>query len=162
MTIPAPYSSPEQQVQEGWIDYNGHMNVGYYGVAFDLGFDPFLDELGLTVAYRDSEMVSTFTVESHITYQGELMRDERFRVETQVVGYDEKRLHIFQRLIKTSDDSLSATVEWMVLHMDMKTRRVAPWKPEMLENIRDWYRAHKSLGSPAELNRVIGIKNQHD
>ena len=89
-----PYSCyRQQQVQEGWIDYNGHMNVGYYGVAFDLGFRPFPRRaMGLTREPTETrEMVSTFTVESHITYQAELMRDERFRVETQVVGYDEKR-----------------------------------------------------------------------
>ena len=98
MSIPTPYVSPEQTVQEGWIDYNGHMNVGYYGVALDLGFDPFLHALGLSEDYREKNQVSTFTVESHITYQAELMKDEAFRVETQVVGYDEKRIHIFQRL----------------------------------------------------------------
>ena len=162
MAIPAPYIAPQQHVQDGWIDYNGHMNVGYYGVAFDLGFDPFLEAMGLTHEYRDREMVSTFTVESHITYQAELMRGEAFRVETQVVGYDAKRVHIFQRMIKASDGALSATVEWMVLHMDMKTRRVAPWRPEALNNIQSWYRAYKELGEPAELNRVIGIKNSLD
>ena len=28
-----------------WIDYNGHMNVAYYLVAFDTGLDSFVDTL---------------------------------------------------------------------------------------------------------------------
>src|SRR5690242_2796218 len=35
------------KVEPAWIDYNGHMNVGYYVVAFDKGTDGLLDRLGL-------------------------------------------------------------------------------------------------------------------
>jgi acyl-CoA thioester hydrolase len=159
MTIPAPFVSAEQTVQDGWIDYNGHMNVGYYGVALDLGFDPFLDAIGFNEAYRSSNEVSSFTVESHMTYQAELMKGEPFTVETQILAYDEKRLHIFQRLVRSSDKATSATCEWMVLHMDMKERKVAPWTSAILENIAAWHETHKSLGVPSEVGRLIKVKN---
>ena len=35
----------EGKVLPAWIDYNGHMNVAYYLVAFDTGLDAFVDAL---------------------------------------------------------------------------------------------------------------------
>ena len=44
-----PYSVPfkmsEQTVKSDWIDYNGHMNVAYYTLAFDLSLDEFFENI---------------------------------------------------------------------------------------------------------------------
>ena len=32
---------PVEEVLEDWIDYNGHMNVAYYTLAFDRAIDLF-------------------------------------------------------------------------------------------------------------------------
>ena len=37
-----------QAVLEDWIDYNGHMNVAYYVMAFDHGVDQFMHQIGIT------------------------------------------------------------------------------------------------------------------
>ena len=34
---------PVEEVLEDWIDYNGHMNVAYYTLAFDRAIDLFLE-----------------------------------------------------------------------------------------------------------------------
>ena len=43
-----PYSTPiilpEQQVLKEWLDYNGHMNVAFYTLAFDKSLDIFLED----------------------------------------------------------------------------------------------------------------------
>ena len=52
MTHPDPLITRRLSVSPDWIDYNGHMNVGYYGVAFDKATDALLDLLGLGEAYR--------------------------------------------------------------------------------------------------------------
>lgn len=36
-----PFEPPGVCVKPEWIDYNGHMNVGYYHVAFDDASTPF-------------------------------------------------------------------------------------------------------------------------
>ena len=36
MTLPTPVRTAGAVVRPEWIDYNGHMNVGYYHVAFDV------------------------------------------------------------------------------------------------------------------------------
>ena len=31
----APFTAPDQTVEPGWIDYNGHLNMAFYNVLFD-------------------------------------------------------------------------------------------------------------------------------
>ena len=62
----------EGKVIPDWIDVNGHMNVAYYVKAFDLGVDEQWIQLGMTHEYIVSEQYSTFSVESHVTYQREI------------------------------------------------------------------------------------------
>ena len=46
-----------------WIDYNGHMNVAYYVLAFDHATDAFLDYVGLDQTYKKDANCTTFVVE---------------------------------------------------------------------------------------------------
>ncbi len=42
-------------VRPDWIDYNGHMNVAYYVLAFDLAIDALWARIGITDEYiRDT------------------------------------------------------------------------------------------------------------
>lgn len=41
---PAPVTIARQTVVAEWIDYNGHMNIGYYGIAFDRASDVLLSD----------------------------------------------------------------------------------------------------------------------
>ena len=40
----APLKLPTRKVLKSWIDYNGHMNVAYYTLAFDKALDDFLEK----------------------------------------------------------------------------------------------------------------------
>ena len=51
MDIPAPFDTYRDHVREEWIDYNRHMNVGYYVVVFDYATDAWLDFIGLTSSH---------------------------------------------------------------------------------------------------------------
>ena len=84
-----------------WIDVNGHMNVAYYLTAFDLAVDKQWIQLGITQEYIEVEHFSTFSVECHITYQQELKLDDEFQIESSILAYDEKRIHLFQTMAKT-------------------------------------------------------------
>ena len=45
--LPAPFRSSTQTVEPEWIDYNGHMNVAYYTLAFDRALDELFEALGI-------------------------------------------------------------------------------------------------------------------
>jgi acyl-CoA thioester hydrolase len=119
-----------------WIDYNKHMNVAYYVLAFDEGVDSLWDVFGITADHIRDNDSSTFAVESHVNYLGELKLDDPFIVTTQVLAYDNKRIHQFQRMYHAEEGYLAATAEWMNLHVDLKLRKVAPWPEHILGGIR--------------------------
>ncbi|HRZ24495.1 MAG TPA: thioesterase family protein, partial [Candidatus Contendobacter sp.] len=66
-----------------WIDYNGHMNVAYYVLAFDHATDAFTEYLGLGRDYQERQRCSTFVVETHVNYQRELVAGDPIRITTQ-------------------------------------------------------------------------------
>ena len=48
-----------------WVDYNGHLNDGYYMVVFGQSTDGLMDLIGLDAAGRGATGHSIFTLESH-------------------------------------------------------------------------------------------------
>ncbi len=148
----------EGVVKPEWIDANDHMNVAYYVLAFDLGVDALWDQFGITTDYVEQTNGSTFAVESHITYQQELVLDDPYFVTAQILAYDEKRVHQFQRLYHAEKKVLAATGEWMNLHVDLVERRVRPWPEQILENIARFAREQADQSYPEEAGKQIGIR----
>jgi acyl-CoA thioester hydrolase len=145
-------------VRDEWIDINGHVNVAYYLVAFDHGVDQLFDRFGISADYIRTTRGSTFAVECHVTYQRELNRDDPYTVTTQVLAYDQKRIHQFQRLYHAREGYLSATAEWMNLHVDLNTRRVSPWPANIQASIDEFMRHQGTLPLPQEAGRRMHVK----
>src|SRR3979411_1628257 len=129
MTIPAPYQRFEGEVLPEWIDWNGHLNLAYYVVLFDRATDLLFDELGLGLDYRRNEEKGTFVVEPHNLYERELLVGERVRIATQILGSDDKRLHLGHEMVRLKDGERSATQGLVVLHKELSARRVRPVPP---------------------------------
>jgi acyl-CoA thioester hydrolase len=144
-------------VKPEWIDINGHMNVAYYVLAFDQAVDILWAELGLTDEYVKEAGGTTFAVESHVTWQRELREGERYRVTSQVLAYDLKRLHQFQRMYHAEEGYLAATCEWLNLHVDLNTRRVAPWPDFVLQALERFASRQAGLPYPEEAGRKIEV-----
>ena len=145
-------------VQPEWIDCNGHMNVAYYGIAFDHAVDLLFDGFGITADYIEHSLGSTFAVESHMTYQRELNEGDEFRVTAQLLAYDEKRIHQFQRLYHASEGYLVATAEWMNLHVDLAARRVCPWPGSILESIAAFSTSQPETALPVEVGKRMLVQ----
>ena len=140
-----------------WIDQNGHMNVAYYVLAFDLAIDALWERIGITEAYIRETGGSTFAVESHVTYQQELKEAERYIITMQLLAYDEKRIHHFQRMYHAETRALSATAEWMSLHVDLRERRVSKWPPHVLRGIESIAASQSDANAPAEAGKQMQI-----
>lgn len=140
-----------------WIDINGHMNVAWYVLAFDLGVDALWDGLGITAEYIEQSAGSTFAVECHITYQRELVEGDPYVVTSQILGYDGKRIHQFQRLYHAEKNFLAATAEWMNLHVDLTARRVSPWPESILARLAEYASRQSSQTYPAEAGKRMQI-----
>ena len=155
MTIDAPLELYRDKVRPEWIDYNGHMNVAYYVLAFDYATDAFFDYLGLDKRYRDTSGNSTFAVEAHLTYQREVAEGDPLRFTTQLLGFDDKRLHFLQRMYHAEESFLAATSEWLSLHIDLKVRRVSNFPDSIKARLAEVMDAHERLPWGPEAGRVI-------
>ena len=141
-----------------WIDINGHMNVAYYVLAFDLGVDTFWARLGITDEYIETSRCSTFAVECHVTYQMELKQDDPFFITSQILAYDEKRIHQFQRMYHGEEKFLAATAEWMNLHVDLTDRRVTPFPQSVINSLQEFTDHQGILARPAEADRNMQVR----
>lgn len=142
-----------------WIDVNEHMNVAYYVLAFDLAVDSLWEKLGITSEYVEESCGSTFAVESHITFQQELLEGDRYFVTAQMLAYDDKRIHQFQRLYHAQKNYLAATGEWMNLHVDLESRRVSPWPESILAKLDEYSRGQAGHSYPEEAGKQMQIRN---
>ncbi|HEX7060572.1 MAG TPA: thioesterase family protein [Woeseiaceae bacterium] len=148
----------EGSVRPEWIDINGHMNVAYYVLAFDKAVDELLARVGITDDYIREAGGTTFAVEAHVTYARELTEGQRYRIESRVLAYDEKRVHQFQRMLHADEGWVAATAEWMNLHVDLGTRRVSRWPDATLRALADLTAAQPRGEFPEEAGRRMGIR----
>lgn len=153
----APFVSSTMRVDPAWIDYNGHMNVAYYVVLFDRAVDEAFEVAGLGKDYLDERGLSYFTAELHVRYLRELSVHEDVRITAQIVDHDEKRIHAYLEIRHAREAWVAAACEKMFLHVDMATRRVAPFPPDILSNLVAMKAAHERLRRPALLGRSIGL-----
>lgn len=147
------------RVPPEWIDINEHMNVAYYVLAFDQGVDSLWERFGITASHIREMESSTFAVEAHVVYRRELKLDDPFIVTAQVLAFDEKRIHQFQRLYHAEAGFLAATAEWMNLHVDLGTRRVAPWPAGILADIGSVAAGQGAWPWPRDAGRQMRIAN---
>lgn len=141
-----------------WIDINDHMNVAYYLLAFDQAVDSLWQEFGLTEDYVRTHNSSTIAVESHVTWQREIVEGAPYFVTAQVLAFDDKRIHQFQRMYHAEEGFLAATCEWMNLHFDTGIRRVAPWPDEIRARIADFTDNQGQHPWPAEAGQRMCVK----
>ena len=145
-------------VKPEWIDVNGHMNVAYYVLAFDLAVDALWDVFGITAEYIKRSNGSTFAVESHVTYQQELMQGDPYIVTAQMLAYDDKRIHQFQRLYHAEKGFLAATGEWINLHVDLDQRHVSPWPESILAKLAEYSAGQSEQAYPEKAGKQMNIR----
>jgi carnitine 3-dehydrogenase len=143
-------------VEPGWIDYNGHMTESRYLQVFSHATDALLAALGAGPDYVAAGR-SYFTAETHIVHRAELRAGDALRTETQVLGWDEKRIHVFHTLLREADATVAATGEQMLLHVEFATKRVGPAEPAVLARVRAVGQADAVKPRPAAAGRAIAL-----
>ncbi len=89
-----------------WIDYIGHMMDAYYFVAFTEATEAFLDHLGLGEHYRADSGCGMYTVESHLCFSRSVRAGTVLRYDSQLLGCDQKRLHVFHRMSQSPGEAI--------------------------------------------------------
>ena len=160
LDLSAPLDRHRANVRPEWIDANGHMNVGYYVIAFDHATDTLCDQLGVGWSYVEHRLGMVFILEAHVTYDREVHAADLLRITTQILDHDAKRLHFFHAMYHGTGGWLASTNELIMVHIDYESRRSAPWPPETTRRLQAMAAAHKALPRPDKAGRVIGIRRK--
>ncbi len=160
LDLSAPLDRHRAVVRPEWIDPNGHMNVGYYLVAFDHASDALCKLLGVGWDYTEHRLGMIFALEAHVSYHRELHAGDSLRFTAQILDHDAKRVHLFQSMYHAEHGWLAATNELLFMHIDFKTRRASPWPEETMRRLEAIAAAHKALPRPEQAGRVIGIRRK--
>ena len=153
----APFDEHRDVVRPEWIDDNGHLNMGYYVVAFDRATDTWLDHIRLPASEKTRSGATTFTLESHVNYLRELRGAAPLRFTTRLLAFDAKRIHYFHEMHHATEGFLAATNELMSLHVNLATRRAAPMSADVLARLADILSLHETLPIPPQVGRRIGL-----
>ncbi|UWQ64967.1 carnitine 3-dehydrogenase (plasmid) [Leisingera caerulea] len=149
--LPVTVSRP---VPQSWTDYNGHMNEAHYTEASAQATDRFMEMIGCDAAYIAAGG-SYFTVENHVRFLDELHEGDALTVTTQVLQGTGKKMHLFHRLFGP-EGKLAATVETLLLHMDLNARGTSLPSPEVADKLASYAAAHAGLPLPEGAGRHVG------
>lgn len=161
--IDGPYSTPiilpEQEVLNEWLDYNGHMNVAYYTLAFDKSLDIFLEDLlgiGESHAYKNNQ--GPFVVQAHYHYLNEMRLNEKFHVRLFVVDCDKNKMHLCMEIYSLFQEKVIAVVEQVLINVNLKLRKSEPYPPWAFEKLIKLKNIHKNASLPSAFGKSIGLK----
>lgn len=148
-------------VKPEWIDHNGHMNVAYYVLAFDVGIDLLWEELGLGPAYR-ARGLTTFAAETWEAYRRELMAGAPISLQATIMAFDDKRLLVRGQLFHAEQGWLSAETEGLFLSVGLAERRVSPWPADVQASFRRFQAAWPDDRPPRRLALRPGAERPSD
>ena len=157
----APIRTHARKVPPEWIDYNGHMNVAYYTMAFDNAADEILEGyLGVGESLARDGRLGPMALQTQIHYLGELVEGTEFACDFQLLDADPKRIHFFMTMVNLDTGGAAATYESLSMNVDLEARRSAPypdWAQQRIERMRA---RHAGLPRPAQAGNPIGIRKK--
>ena len=156
----APIRSSPRRVPPEWIDYNGHMNVAYYTLAFDQALDEVLEPIGIGETLARQGKFGPMALQTQIHYLDELLEGTEFCCDFRLLDADHKRIHMFMTMINLETGATAATYETLSMNVDLQARRSAPYPDWAQERIGRLMAAHAGLERPAQAGSVIGIRRR--
>ena len=134
----------DKKIIKDWIDYNGHMNLSYYILVFDMGAEVILSKFKMGEHSAKTTKKSTMVVETHTNYIKEVKQNDEVIVSLSHLDHDKKRLHYKLEMREKSTNDLSATTEVLALYMDLGKRKVSEFEEEKVKIIDDFIKLNKS------------------
>jgi acyl-CoA thioester hydrolase len=157
----APIRTRTRRVPAEWIDYNGHMNVAYFTMAFDQALDEVLDErIGIGENLAREGRMGPMALQTQIHYLGELLEGAEFACDFLLLDADHKRMHMFVTMIDLAAGHPAATYEQLTMNVDLAARRSAPYPDWALARIERLKAAHAGLPRPDQVGNPLGIRRR--
>ena len=134
-----------KKIVKDWIDYNGHMNLSYYVLVFDMGAEIILSKFEMGEHSAKTTKKSTMAVETRTNYLKEVKENDEVIVSLAHFDHDKKRLHYKLEMHEKLTNNLSATTEILSLYMNLNERKVSEFEKEKVEIMDKYISVNKSL-----------------
>ncbi|HBM64270.1 MAG TPA: 4-hydroxybenzoyl-CoA thioesterase [Pseudomonas sp.] len=144
-------------VQEDWVDYNGHLRDAFYLLIFSYATDALMERIGLDADSRGQSGNSLFTLEAHINYLHEVKLGTEVWVQTQIIGFDRKRLHVYHSLHRAGFDEVLAASEQMLLHVDLAGPKSAPFGHTTVCRLNQLVEQQEGAPAPQYIGRTLKL-----
>ncbi len=145
----------EMTIPKSFMDENQHVNVRYYMHLVERGLGEVFRRVGLGEPYAAADELGNFALEQHIRYLAEILVDERVSVYIRLVELSPKRAYFMGFLVNHSRAELAATVEVVMMNVDIARRRGAPFPPAAKEQLDALLAKHQKLPWPAPVCGVM-------
>ena len=146
------------RIKSEWTDYNGHMNLSYYILLFDLAWEIMLQQFNIGEDSAKKEKKTTFAVESHTTYDREVKAEEEIDVNLLFIDHDNKRIVKKLEMIHKEKKHRLATSEILSVYVDLKVRKVTEFEKERLLLIDEFIELNKKEFDPGKLSLISKLK----
>ncbi|MDB3895610.1 thioesterase family protein [Candidatus Pelagibacter sp.] len=133
-----------KKIIKDWIDYNGHMNLSYYILVFDMGAEVILSKFEMGEHSAKNTKKSTMVVETRTNYLKEVKENEEVIISLSYFDHDKKRLHYKLEMHEKSTNNLSATTEVLALYMNLNERKVSEFEKEKIKIMDDFINLNKA------------------
>ena len=147
-----------KKIIKEWTDYNGHMNLSYYILVFDIGAEVILSKFKMGEHSAKTTKKSTMVVETHTTYNQEVKEGDEVDVFMSYFDHDNKRLHYKLEMYDKNKNTLSATTEVLALYIDLNIRKVTEFEPEKIKIMNDYILNNKKNFNKEGLKFLNKIK----
>ena len=159
--ILVPFKSKTRNVQKDWIDYNGHMNVAYYTLAFDEAIEEFLkSEVGVGPSFIKKHQQGSYALQTQYRYLAELILHDKFSVTIFIVDYTLKRMHLILTMIDPNGQKIFATCETIMVNVDLEKRKSCEY-PEFVQiKLKQLYDHSEKLRISTTIGHPIGLRSE--
>jgi acyl-CoA thioester hydrolase len=149
------------EVLSDWLDYNGHMTEHRYLQVFGESSDAIYGRIGVDFAHASDG--AFFTLATFISHLAECKLDTKLYSETEILGYDQRFIHLFHRLYDETGKPL-AEGEHLAIHV--RNGKAGPASLAVQSKIAELFAAQiyrpmpegagKVLKRPLENSRLSG------
>ncbi len=139
-----------------FLDENRHVNVQYYLRLVERGMGAVFQRVGLGERYAAADEIGNFALEQHIRYFAELLLGDRVSVYSRLLELTPKRAYLIGFLINDTREELAATVEVVMMNVDIARRRGTPFPPAEKARLDRLLARHQALPWRAPVCGVMG------
>jgi len=146
-----------ETIPQSYLDAMGHMNVRWYMALFDTSVWKFFTAHGLDENYYVQKQMGVFALKHFIQYFAEVKAGETVAMRIRMLGRTEKRFHFMNFMINETTGKLSAILEVLGTHADLKLRKAVAMPQDITQKFDAQIKTDQQLGWEAPVSGVIDL-----